>query len=96
MAELYNLTITESRDLLAKREVSSRELTRAVLDRIAEVDDRVRAYVTVTEDLVFGKRHGVSVSRGAKRGKRRQSLTRHNRAISREMVNNCQPVAVLG
>jgi len=51
LAELYNLTITESRDLLAKREVSSRELTRAVLDRIAEVDDRVRAYVTVTEDL---------------------------------------------
>jgi aspartyl-tRNA(Asn)/glutamyl-tRNA(Gln) amidotransferase subunit A len=50
MPDLYNLTITEARSLLDKREVSSQDLTRAVLDRIAAVDDRIRAYVTVTGD----------------------------------------------
>ncbi|HEU0075882.1 MAG TPA: Asp-tRNA(Asn)/Glu-tRNA(Gln) amidotransferase subunit GatA [Dehalococcoidia bacterium] len=53
MPELYDLSITGARDLLAKREVSSRELTRAVLDRVAAVDGRVRAYVTITEDLAL-------------------------------------------
>jgi len=53
LPELYDLTITEARDLLSKRRVSSRELTRAVLDRIAAVDARVRAYVTVTEDVAL-------------------------------------------
>jgi aspartyl-tRNA(Asn)/glutamyl-tRNA(Gln) amidotransferase subunit A len=53
LPELYDLTIAEAHDLLSKREVSSRELTRAVLDRIAAVDDRVKAYVTVTEDVAM-------------------------------------------
>jgi aspartyl-tRNA(Asn)/glutamyl-tRNA(Gln) amidotransferase subunit A len=53
LPELYDLTIAEAHDLLTKREVSSRELTRAVLDRIAAVDGRVRAYVTVTEDVAL-------------------------------------------
>ena len=53
--ELYNLTITEARALLDKREVSSHELTRAVLDRIAAVDERVRAYVTVTADQALDR-----------------------------------------
>ena len=39
MAELYNLTITEAHDLLTKREVSSQELTRAVLDRICKLNE---------------------------------------------------------
>ena len=50
MPALYDLTIAEARTLLDKREVSSQELTRAVLDRIAAIDDRVRAYVTVTAE----------------------------------------------
>jgi aspartyl-tRNA(Asn)/glutamyl-tRNA(Gln) amidotransferase subunit A len=51
--ELYNLTITEARTLLDRRELSSQELTRAVLDRIAAVDDRVRAYVSVTAEIAM-------------------------------------------
>jgi aspartyl-tRNA(Asn)/glutamyl-tRNA(Gln) amidotransferase subunit A len=51
--ELFNLTVSDAHALLARREVSSVELTRAVLDRIAAVDDRVRAYVTLTEDLAM-------------------------------------------
>ncbi|HWO72100.1 MAG TPA: amidase, partial [Dehalococcoidia bacterium] len=47
MAALHELTIAEAHDLLARREVSAVELTRAVLDRIQAVDARVRAYVTV-------------------------------------------------
>ena len=53
MPELYNLTISEAQALLAGRQISAVELTRAVLDRIASVDGAVRAYVTVTEDLAL-------------------------------------------
>jgi aspartyl-tRNA(Asn)/glutamyl-tRNA(Gln) amidotransferase subunit A len=50
LSELYNLTITEARGLLTKREISSQELTRAVLDRIEAVDGKVKAYITVIGD----------------------------------------------
>jgi aspartyl-tRNA(Asn)/glutamyl-tRNA(Gln) amidotransferase subunit A len=53
VSDLYSLTITEARSLLDRREISSLELTRAVLDRIAAVDERVRAYVTVTAELAL-------------------------------------------
>jgi aspartyl-tRNA(Asn)/glutamyl-tRNA(Gln) amidotransferase subunit A len=46
---LHTLTIQSAHDLLVKGEITSVELTRAVLDRIAEVDPAVRAYVTVCE-----------------------------------------------
>ena len=39
--------------MLDRGEVSSVELTRAVLERIAEVEDRVKAFVTVTEELAL-------------------------------------------
>ncbi len=47
---LYALTMHEARDLLARREISARELARSVLDRIAALDDRLGAFLTVTED----------------------------------------------
>jgi aspartyl-tRNA(Asn)/glutamyl-tRNA(Gln) amidotransferase subunit A len=50
VADLYNLTISEAHDLLQKRDLSSVELTQAVLDRIAAVDERVNAYVTLTAE----------------------------------------------
>ena len=50
---LADLTVHEARDLLDRREVSSVELTRAALDRIAKVEDSVKAFVTVTEDLAL-------------------------------------------
>ena len=53
MPELYNLTISEAHDLLRGRQISSMELTQAVLARIGEVDARVRAYTTVTEHLAM-------------------------------------------
>ena len=52
-ASLYALTAHEAQALLSKREVSARELTQAVLDRIGEVDGRVRAYLTITEEAAL-------------------------------------------
>ena len=50
---LHGLTIHEAADLLHRREVSSVELTRAALDRINAVEDRVKALVTLTADLAL-------------------------------------------
>jgi len=46
----YDLTIHQAHQLIKKRELSSLELTRAVLERIARVEKKVHAFVTVTED----------------------------------------------
>lgn len=53
--ELFNLTLKEASDKLRSKEVSSRELTQAVLDRIAAVDDRVKAFVTVTAEQALAR-----------------------------------------
>ena len=50
---LTDLTIREARALLDRREISAVEITRAALDRIAQVENDVRAFVTVTEDLAL-------------------------------------------
>jgi aspartyl-tRNA(Asn)/glutamyl-tRNA(Gln) amidotransferase subunit A len=55
MTELYQLTIHEAGELLRRREVSSVELTRAHLDRIRAVDDKVKAYTLVTADLAIAQ-----------------------------------------
>jgi len=46
--DLPFLTIAEAAERLLRRDLSSRELTQALLDRIAAVDPRVRAYLAVT------------------------------------------------
>jgi aspartyl-tRNA(Asn)/glutamyl-tRNA(Gln) amidotransferase subunit A len=51
--ELSNLTIGQAGDLLAQGDINSTELTRAVLDRIAAVEERTKAFVTVTETLAM-------------------------------------------
>jgi len=47
MAELYWLTIHEAQAMLGRGEISSLELTRAVLDRVLDVDNALRAYITL-------------------------------------------------
>ena len=51
MSELWRITVAEASDLLARREISSVELTDACLERIAEVEGQLSAFVTVTEDV---------------------------------------------
>ncbi len=48
MQNLTDITIHELHELLTRGDVSSVEVTKAYLDRIAEVDPKVRAYITVT------------------------------------------------
>jgi len=50
MPSLIDLSIHELHDILSRREVSAVEVTRAYLDRIGEVDPKIRAYLTVTAD----------------------------------------------
>ncbi len=52
---LHELTIHEAVDLLRKKETSSVALTRAILDRIASVDDKVGAYLTVCADSAIAQ-----------------------------------------
>jgi len=49
--ELFNLTIHELRDMLGKGETTSQAITESVLGRITAVDDKVKAYITVTADV---------------------------------------------
>ena len=52
-SDVVHMTAHEARDLLDRGEVSSVELTQAVLDRIREVEDKVKAFVTVTDELAL-------------------------------------------
>ncbi len=53
MNELCKLTIHEAGRLLRERKISSVELTQAHLDRIREVESKVRAFTLVTDDLAL-------------------------------------------
>lgn len=46
--ELFRLTVAEARKLLDKREISATELINSVYRRIDAVEDRVRAFITLT------------------------------------------------
>ena len=45
--KLHELTIEQASGLLKKRDISSAQLTQAVLDRITAVDGEIGAYLTV-------------------------------------------------
>jgi aspartyl-tRNA(Asn)/glutamyl-tRNA(Gln) amidotransferase subunit A len=47
--DVLGLTAWQCRELLSSGQISARELTRAYLDRIAEIDGEVRAYLLVDE-----------------------------------------------
>ncbi|MFQ6016082.1 MAG: Asp-tRNA(Asn)/Glu-tRNA(Gln) amidotransferase subunit GatA, partial [Anaerolineae bacterium] len=51
--ELHQLTIHEAHDLLRSGEISSVELTEAIIERITTVDNEIRAYVTLTPELAL-------------------------------------------
>ncbi|MBI5285410.1 MAG: Asp-tRNA(Asn)/Glu-tRNA(Gln) amidotransferase subunit GatA [Chloroflexi bacterium] len=55
MPDLHYLTIHEAADLLRKREVTSRELTQAALDRITAVDGKVQAFLAVTAERALAQ-----------------------------------------
>jgi aspartyl-tRNA(Asn)/glutamyl-tRNA(Gln) amidotransferase subunit A len=52
-AHLWQLSIAEAAEKLAIREISSVELTRSHLDRIAQVEGSIKAFVTTTDDAAL-------------------------------------------
>lgn len=48
--ELYSLTISEIRDLLDRKESSVKDLIKSIYGRIGAVENRVKAFVTTTEE----------------------------------------------
>ena len=61
--ELFELTAHALADKLAAREVSAREVTDAVLDRIGDIEGHVKAYVTVTEAVAQAQADAVDAAR---------------------------------
>ncbi|MGD2273026.1 MAG: amidase family protein, partial [Desulfobacterales bacterium] len=53
--QLYELAIHQAHRLLKKKEISSVELTRSVLDRIDALDDKLGAYITVAAESAMEK-----------------------------------------
>jgi aspartyl-tRNA(Asn)/glutamyl-tRNA(Gln) amidotransferase subunit A len=53
--ELYELTLKQAADLLGKKEITSKELTRSVLERIGAVEDSIGAYITLCEDRAMSE-----------------------------------------
>ena len=51
--ELYSLTITEVRDLLYRREISVQDLLRSIYGRIHLAENKVKAFVTITEETAM-------------------------------------------
>src|ERR1700685_1354508 len=65
MTELTRMTAAELSAALAKGEVSATEVTRAHLDRIAAVDDRVHAFLHVAADSALEQAAEVDAQRKA-------------------------------
>ncbi len=49
----YELTIAEAHALLKQKKISSEELTRAVLQRITTLDDKIGAFITVADEMAL-------------------------------------------
>lgn len=64
--QLHKLTIQEAHNLLKTKEISSRELTQAILDRIDAVENKVDAFLTVaaTEAIPAAEEADQQISRG--------------------------------
>ena len=55
MKDLASLTIRQARGLLRRGDISSVELTQALLDRIIEVDNSLRAYLTLAPETALAQ-----------------------------------------
>ncbi|MBR5910082.1 MAG: Asp-tRNA(Asn)/Glu-tRNA(Gln) amidotransferase subunit GatA, partial [Schwartzia sp.] len=64
--KLYNKPAHELHEMLAKKEISSVELTKAVLARMDETEDKIHAYITETRDAALSQAAAVDekIARG--------------------------------
>ncbi|HEU4323420.1 MAG TPA: Asp-tRNA(Asn)/Glu-tRNA(Gln) amidotransferase subunit GatA [Roseiflexaceae bacterium] len=65
MTDLYTLTIAEARERLDRGELTSVELTEALLGRIAAVDPQVRAFLHVAADDALAQARAADEARAA-------------------------------
>jgi aspartyl-tRNA(Asn)/glutamyl-tRNA(Gln) amidotransferase subunit A len=63
VSELYQLTIHEAHELLKQKKISSVELTKSVLRRIAQIEDKLHAYVTLAEESALEQAKRIDDSR---------------------------------
>src|SRR5215216_2874265 len=68
MPALHELTISAARALLDTGEIRSVELTRALLDRIAAVDNSVRAFLAIDEQDALEQARAADEQLAARRG----------------------------
>jgi len=57
LMELYNLSVRKAHEMLVNKEISSVELTSAVLGNIKRLDPKINAYLTITEEQALEQAH---------------------------------------
>ncbi|MBI5848485.1 MAG: Asp-tRNA(Asn)/Glu-tRNA(Gln) amidotransferase subunit GatA [Nitrospirae bacterium] len=57
--ELYSKGIAELSEMLKKHETSAKEIAVAVFDRIEQVEDRIRAYLTLTKNEALNRAENI-------------------------------------
>ena len=62
--ELYHLTIHDAQALIARGEISASDIVGACLNRIDTIEDKVRAFVTVTADNALEQAQRLDISSG--------------------------------
>ncbi|MBO8158732.1 Asp-tRNA(Asn)/Glu-tRNA(Gln) amidotransferase subunit GatA [Thermosyntropha sp.] len=53
--QLYEMTMHEVKDLLKQNKASAREVLDSVMGRIEKVEEKVKSFVTITDDLAYDK-----------------------------------------
>ena len=61
--QLYDMTLHELSDMLAKRKISSKELTLSVLDRIDVTESRLNSFITVDRQGALKQAESVDFKR---------------------------------
>ena len=61
--DLHTISVRRLGELLARKEVGSEELTRSYLERISQVEDKTKAFITVTEEEALAQARAVDEQR---------------------------------
>ncbi len=71
MTDWHYATLTETADAIKSRKISSLELTRALVDRIARLDGSLHSYAVVTSEfaLAQARKADAEIARGTYRGR---------------------------
>src|SRR5437870_2946817 len=63
MTDLYRLSIEQAAALLAAKEISSVELTRALIERVHATDAEIQSFITVTPEKALAQAQAADVRR---------------------------------